>query len=811
MYKKCEVPLQMLRKRVDLSRYEFATTAEIRPLDSVIGQERAVSSINFALEIDDSGYNLFVTGTHGTGRTTIVRDLLNKASKKRPEPDDWVFVFNFDAPDEPEAIQLPRGLASKFKKRMNRLISTCRIDLIKAFESKTYAVRKNEIVEAIQTKKQQLFSELEAEATSLNIQIKSTAMGFVTIPMLDGKPIESKDFQELAQNLRDRIDQNINHVQKRIQEVVRQVSLMDRDLADQIEGLNESVARYVVDNHFGPLIEFYDHYKEVKHYLNDAAEDIIRTVGEFIGKDEEKPEGSAGNGFPYKLNKYQINVIIDNGKQKGAPVIYETNPTYSNLFGRIEKKSIQGYIYSDYTMIKAGSILSANGGYLILDADQLFKHPFVYEALKRVLRSKQLRIEDINELYGLGSTTALRPESVPLNLKVVLIGQRQYYHMLYNYDEEFRKIFKVRADFDTEVRESPASIQKYLQFISRVVREEGLRHFDREGVSAVIEYGFRLADHQKKMSIQFGELVKIIRESSFWAKKKRHKVVSRSDVTYAIEQLHYRHSLVEEKVQDALVENTIKVDVSGFKVGQINGLSVYDLGDYSFGRPTRLTINTFIGSKGIINIEREANLSGKIHDKGLLVLSGFFSQKFGSTMPLSFSASITFEQSYGMIDGDSASSTELYGLLSSLSGIPINQSVAVTGSVNQKGEVQAIGGVNEKIEGFFRVCKARGLSGEQGVIIPESNVKNLLLSEEVVEAVKDGKFSIWAVTTIEDGMRLLTGHPCGQGHKDGQFTKDSIYEKVRERLVEFARTSQQFRKQLDGDNSKKEENEDRDK
>lgn len=809
MYKKCNVPLHLLRKRVDLNRFKFETTVDIQPLSSVIGQERAVSSINFALEIDDSGYNLFVTGSHGTGRTTIVKDLLNKAAKKRPAPDDWIFVYNFDNPDEPLALEMPRGLANKFKKRMQRLVFNLHSDLIKAFESKTYSTRKNEIIEAITIKKQDLFTEMEAEATALNIQVKSSTMGFMTIPLLDGKPIDAKDYQTFPQNVRDVIDKNISHIQKRIQEVVRQINLLDRDLGDQIEALNEEVARFVVDNHFSAIIESYDHIKVVKHYLNDAAEDIIRSVGEFIGKEDEKTEGSNNKELPYKLNKYQVNVTIDNFKQKGAPVIYEGNPTYSNLFGRIEKKTFQGYIYSDYTMIKGGSILAANGGYLILDADQLFKHAFVYEALKRALRSHQMRIEDINELYGFASTTALRPQSVPLNLKVVLIGQPYYFHLLYSYDEEFRKIFKVRADFDVEVRETSGSIEKYIQFIARVVKEEGLRHFDREGVAAVIEYGFRLADHQKKISIQFGELVKIIRESSFWAKKHRHKLVSRQDIEFAIEQLQYRHSLVEEKIQDAIIENTINVDVTGCQVGQINGLSVYDLGDYSFGRPTRITINTYIGSKGIISIEREAKMSGKIHDKGVFILAGYFSQKFGASMPLSFSASITFEQSYGMIDGDSASSAELYGILSSLSGIPINQSIAVTGSVNQKGEVQAIGGVNEKIEGFYRVCVARSLTAEQGVIIPEANVKNLLLRGEVVQAVEQGKFKIWAVNNIEDGIRILTGQPCGQEHKDGSYTKDSIFDKVRARLIEFARISKRFSKQLEGDAAKKEENEER--
>ncbi len=811
MYKKCIVPVNRLTKQIDLKEYNFNTTKDITSLSTVIGQKRAVSSINFALEIDDaSGYNLFVTGSYGTGRTTIVTDILNKTAQKRKTPSDWVFVYNFNNADEPIALEIPAGKAKIFRQDMQRLINNLTIDLQKVFESKNYLNRKNEIVESEQNKKQNIFSALEKEAFSLNVQIKSSSMGFITIPIKDGKSIETEDFQKLPQKEQDIISKNVNHVQKRIQEVVRQITLLDRTLQDNIEKLNEDVARYVVDNHFNPFIENYQQYKDIKNYLNEAAGDIVNNVYDFINIDEERNKDSAVIELPYKLDKYKINVVIDNSKQTGAPVIYETNPSYNNLFGRIEKKSFQGYIYTDYTMIKAGSLLAANGGYLIIDADQLLKDNSAYEALKRALRSRQLRIEDINTFYGYSTTTSLKPALVPLNVKVVLIGKVSIYRLLHNYDEEFRKIFKVRADFDNEVKETSDSIRKYIQFIARVVNEEKLLHFDCEGAAAVIEYGFRRSDHQKKMSIQFGEIVRIIREASFWAKKGRQKLVSGKDVDKAIEERTYRHNLVEEKVHESILENTINVDVHGFKVGQINGLAIYNLGDYSFGRPSRITVNTYIGNKGIINIEREAKLSGRIHNKGLLVFSGYFSQKFGASMPLSFSASITFEQSYGTIDGDSASSTELYALLSSLSQIPINQSIAVTGSVNQKGEVQAIGGANEKIEGFFQVCKSRGLSGNQGVIIPKANVKNLLLNNEVVEAVKNNKFNVWAVDHIEDGMRILTGMKCGALRKDGSFTKNSIFDKVQERLKEFASISHKFRKNLDND-SEKNNNEDEDK
>ncbi|MBN2426140.1 MAG: AAA family ATPase [Calditrichaceae bacterium] len=800
MLKQCIVPVKKLRKQINDNLIPADTTADIPSLTTVIGQDRAVDSISFALEIVDSGYNIFVTGRYGTGRTTIVTDLLNKVSKKMDVPDDWAYVFNFKNPDAPSALHFAPGKASKFKQRYERQISTLSIDLKTAFESKNYTEQKNSIIEQAQLQKQKIFSNLEKEALDSGVQIKTSNLGFITLPMKNGEPMSAEAFQTLSSAERSVINNNIEEVQKKIQETARVVHNIDRTMENTLDELNQSVARYVVNTHFTPMIESYKNQPDVKQYLEDAAEDIIKNVEFFTGTEEADQQQ-----LPYKLDKYQVNVQIDNSGLKGAPVVYETNPTYNNLFGRIEKKAYQGYVYADYTMIKPGSLLHANGGYLIIDADQLLKHPYSYEALKRSLRSRNIYIEDIQEFYGFTTAAALKPACIPLHVKVIMIGRPQIYQLLHNYDEEFRKIFKVRADFDVEVKESKSTINKYIQFISRVVNEENLLHLDRSAIIAVIEHGYRLADHQKKMSIQFGEIVKIIRESSFWAKKHNHKIVRAKDVEYAIQSKIYRHNLVEEKVHETIMDKSIKVDVKGSVVGQVNGLAVYDLGDYSFGRPSRITVNTFIGSRGIINIEREAKMSGKIHDKGVLVLTGYFYQKFGESMPLSFSASITFEQNYGTIDGDSASSTELYALLSSLSQVPIDQGIAVTGSVNQKGEVQAIGGVNEKIEGFFKVCKARRLNGKQGVIIPASNVENLMLNDEVVTAVKNGKFHIWAVNKIEEGLQILTGQNCGQIHKDGAYTKNSIFEKVRLKLIEFAKISHQFQKSLGKPDEKNDE------
>ncbi len=799
MYKKCKVPVECLRKEVDLSKIEFSTTEDVRPLATVIGQDRAVRAINFGLSIEDPSYNIFVTGFRGTGRTTIVQDLLDKLASTRSKPEDWIFVYNFDNPDEPRALNLPSKKAKSFISKYGRLISKIKSALKDAFENEQYVEKKSEIIDKNQTKKRDKFTVIEGEARKLNILIKGSTSGFQTIPIKDDKPMDDVYFQSLSKKAQKQIEQDIKTIQKLIQDMVHEATTIDRVAEDEVEKLNQETANFIVGTHFVDLVNEFEQYPHVIEYIKAVVEDITQNVYAFMDvKSNDHPVGKPGEMTDDKsVDKYTVNLVVDNAHLNGAPVIYEMNPTYNNLFGRIEKKSYMGYLYTDYTMIKAGSLLRANGGYLILDIEQVLKNSFVYDALKRALRTRCLVIEDVNELYGVMTSAGLKPSPIKIDVKVIMIGRSQIYHGLHAYDEDFRKIFKVRADFDYEVRETPANVQKYVQFVARVVNEEKLRHFDRGAVKAVIEHAFKLVDHQGRMSIRFSEIVRLIRESSYWAAQRKHKYVRNQDIHQAIEEEKYRRNLPEEKIQNAIREKTFKFDVDSAKVGQINGLAVYNLGDYSFGKPTRITVSTYIGNRGIINIEREAKLSGKIHDKGVLILAGFFASKMGGTIPLSFSASVTFEQSYGMIDGDSASCAELYALLSSLSNIPISQGIAVTGSINQKGEVQAIGGANEKIEGFYEVCKMHKLNGKQGVIIPESNVKNLMLDKEVIAAVKKGKFNIWAVGKIEDGIRILTGVPAGQLHQDGTFTKDSVFAKVQERITEFSKITKRFGKSID--------------
>ncbi len=812
MYKNCEVKIDDLTKKIDLSKIDFETTKDIPILDSVIGQDRAVKSIKFALAIKNQSYNILIAGMRGTGRTTIVQDLLKKHALTEDGPNDWIYVYNFENADEPKALQLPQKRARLLEKKFSKLIINIKRELKKTFESNDFVEKKNAIIEQTQSKKQKIFLNVENEALKLQIQIKSSSSGFHTIPLKNNEPIAEEAFQNLTPEERKTIKQNIQIVQKRIKEMIRSATAIDRKTEDEVESLEQSIAKFVVETNFEQLKNEFGDCDNIVNFFNEVIQDLVINVYSFLNvsdnregtKPVEEKEG-------HVVDKYKINVLTDYAKLKGAPVVYEMNPSYNNLFGRIEKKSYMGLLYTDYTMIKAGSLLRANGGYLILDVDQVLRQPYVYEALKRALRSKYLHIEDIGGLHGYATTAGLKPMPIQINLKVILIGHKNTYNYLHQIDEDFKKIFKIRADFDYEVIESQNNLHKYVQFISRVVKQEELLHFSKSGVQAIIEYAYRLVNHKHKISIQFSEIVRLIRESSYWAKQRRAKIVEKKDILRAISEDKYRKNLSEEKIQMAIKENTIIIDVNKYIVGQINGLAVYSLGDYSFGKPSRITASAYIGNRGIINIEREAKLSGNLHDKGILILSGYFASKFGGQTPLSFSASLTFEQSYGKIDGDSASCAELYVLLSSLAQAPIYQGIAVTGSINQKGEVQAIGGVNEKIEGFFDVCKMNKLSGKQGVIIPNANKKNLMLPDEIVNEIKKGKFHIWSVDKIEDGIRILTGIPAGIIHKDGTFTKDSIFDRVLSRIKEFAKNSKQFNKDIESsfneeNNNKEDEN-----
>jgi lon-related putative ATP-dependent protease len=794
-----------LRKSIPLNELGFKSTKNLTPLDGIIGQDRAMRAIQLALEMDFSGYNIFVTGKVGTGRTTIVQDLLNKFAKTKEAPHDWCYVYNFNEPDSPHALCLPQGKACQFQKDMEQLIKTLKTEVRRVFRSKKYEDQKLSIFNKQNDKKRKLLEQLNKDAQDLRLQIQSTPTGFQTVVIKDDKPLESEQYQQLSDQEKQDVNERIHTMENKISKAVRLIARLDFETQKSLSKLDEQVASFVVEQFLHEVKEKYDGLEDVEKYLDEVRVDVILNIGDFVGEVEKEEQKSdeppvLGNSVGRKKNhfkRYSVNVVVDNSQLKGAPVIYEPNPTYHNMFGRIEKYSEYGTYLTDFTMIKAGTLLKANGGYLVTDALEIFRNPFVYDALKRAIRNKEIRIEDVSELYGVSPVSTLKPSPIPLNVKIVLIGRTGLYNLLQSWDEDFSRIFKIRADFDYETDSNKKAVRQYAQFVKKVVDEENLIPFDNSAIHEIITYGHRLVEDQVKLSLKFGSLTRVIRETNYWAKKDRSRIAKDIHVKKAISEYEYRHSLVEEKIQETIERDIFKIIVDGEAVGQINGLSVYQLGEYVFGRPHRITSKTYIGNENVVHIERKAHLSGKIHDKGVYVLSGFFNWKFGEFIPLSFSASIAFEQSYSMIDGDSASSTELYALISSLSGVPIQQGIAVTGSVNQNGEVQAIGGVNEKIEGYFKVCQAKGLTGKQGVMIPRSNVDHLMLKDEVVEAVKKNKFHIWAIDTIEDGLKILTGRKVGRRNKNGKFPKNTIYHDVEETLREFSRRNDEYRKSID--------------
>jgi lon-related putative ATP-dependent protease len=798
MSSKYELKPADLRYRSDPKVFKFKNTSTVRPLAEVIGQARAVQAIEFGLNMDSPGYNIFVTGIEGTGKSTIVQDIVGQHAKALPPCCDWCMVNNFLDEFCPKTISVPTGQALKFKKQMGKFIEDLQIELPKAFSSESYQEKQSKLKDIYADKQRSLFKKLDQSAADRQITIQKTQTGYQTIPLLDEKPMSQEAFQKLSEEQRAAIEENIRTLQAETESTLREVNKIGQTLKDQIEKLMAEVTLFVVRNRLDILKSAYSESKDVLSYLDQVQEAIVENVNEFIATDTKgsAPDMGRPSTAPSAFHRYQVNVLVDRKGEKGAPVIFETNPTYNNLFGYIEKRAVMGTLMTDFTMVQAGSLLRANGGYLLLDIEAVLKNNFVWEALKRALQNKYLHIEDMAAGMGFG-TTSLRPEPIPLEVKVVLIGSYHLFQLLQNNDSKFNKTFKVRADFDHEVKRSEDTMQQYARFIARVCKEENLLPLSPKGVAAIVEYGKKQVADQDKLSLRFGSIQAVLKEADYWARKKNARVVSDKFVQKALKEHRFRYNLYEEKVQENYVDETIIIDLDGAIVGQVNALAVYQIGDLAFGRPSRITAETYLGKEGIINIERESKLSGKTHDKGVLILSGYLGRTFAQRYPLNLSASITFEQSYGGIDGDSASSTELYAILSSLSGVPIHQGIAVTGSVNQKGQVQAIGGVNHKIEGFFDVCKAKGLTGRQGVMIPKANVKNLMLKGGVVDAVKKGKFHIYRVATIQEGIEILTGAKAGVRDQKGNFPPNTVYGKVQAKLKEYVKRTFELKKEFE--------------
>ena len=796
-----------LRCICDAKIFNFKDTSEVEPLDVVIGQERAVKAIDFGLNMKSPGYNIFVTGIEGTGKSTIVRDIISKHAETLSTPDDWCMVNNFKDEYVPKAIAVPPGKATHLSKMMNNVVEDLKREIPKAFGEESYLQRQTEIKNKYSEQSREIFKEVEKFATERNLQINRTSTGYQPVPVLDGKPLTPEEFRKLPEEKQAEIDANIRSIREKTDFVVREISKINREMQKDLEKLMEEIALFVAWDRLQVIKEEFKDSKDILDYLDEVRADVVENVKDFQA---EKEGADQTKGFMFQapkpsFQKYTVNVLIDQKVVAGAPVIFETNPTYQNVFGQLEKRAYMGTLMTDFTMVKPGSLLKANGGFMIMEIESVLMNPFVWEALKRALQNKQLFIEDMPTSMGFGSAS-LRPQPIPLEVKVILLGSYYPFQILQNYDSKFNKIFKVRADFDHEVERTEKTLQQYAQFIARACKEEDLLPLTSEGVAAVVEFGEKYASNKNKLSIRFGPIMSILKEADYWARKDNATIVTDAEVIKAFKEYRFRYNLYEEKVHENYVDDTIMIDVDGEVVGQVNALSVFQIGDISFGRPSRITAETYMGKPGVVNIEREAKLSGKTHDKGVMILSGFLGRTFAQRYPLSLSISITFEQSYGGVDGDSASSTELYAIISSLSGIPIKQGIAVTGSVNQKGKIQAIGGVNHKVEGFFDVCQAKGLNGKQGVMIPESNVKNLMLKKEVIDAVEEGKYHLYKVATVEEGIEILTGVPAGHRDEEGNYPEGTVFGAVQKKLKEYLEQSQKLKKEFE---EKEEENADR--
>lgn len=789
-----EVPVDQLRSFCNTDLFMFETTEEVIPLEGTVGQDRGVNAINFGFDVKTHGFNLFVVGPTGTGRNSTVQAFVTDQAKKEPVPNDLCYVYDFKDIDKPNSIILPAGMGSQLVKDMDDLVEAAKREIPRAFESENYEKRRNEILNEVQQDRTRMLNELQLQADKMGLALEMTNVGIVTIPLVHGKPVAREGFEKLPEVQKKDIQIRSDQLQGAIQQVLTRSRKMEKESEKSIEQLDREVALFAIGHLLDELRDKYRAYDEVIQYLGQVQDNMMEHLDDFKEKEKGKiaiPGLEELQAEP-SFDRYKVNLLVDNQGQQGAPIVFENNPTYYNLIGRVDFKARLGALITDFTMIKPGALHRANGGYLVLQAMDVLTNPMSWDALKRAIRSGEVRMENIAEHYGLIPTSTLKPEPIPIKVKVVLIGNPFVYYLLYAYDEDFRKLFKVKADFDIEMSRSDEHIEKYAAFIAARVRDSGLKHFHKSGVAKIVEYGSRLIQDKEKLSTRFIEIADIVSEASFWASHNSNEYVMAEDVQKAINEKEYRSNLIEQKIQELIEQGVIMIDTEGEKVGQVNGLSVYSVGDYTFGRPSRITARTYIGKTGVTNIERETKMSGPIHNKGVLILSGYMAGKYAEDKPLSLGASLTFEQLYEGVEGDSASSAELYALLSSLADLPINQSVAITGSVNQKGEIQPIGGATWKIEGFYEVCKARGLTGNQGVIIPHQNVRHLMLKEEVVDAIKEGKFHIWPVKTIDEGIELLTGVSAGQKDAQGKYPDDSIHDRVNRKLEIFAQKLKEF-------------------
>ncbi len=805
-----EVPIDKLRAHIDPKSFPFENTLDLDlPEDPVLGQDRAKDAIKFGIGIKADDYHIYVAGPSKAGLTYIAKVYLEEQAQKEPTPPDWCYVNNFKEPDKPKSIKLTAGRGKELKKDMQDLMETLEAKFPQVFESEDYRMREEELKREFEKKRAAIIEELSKSAQEQGFILQVSQMGMLIVPAgKDGTPITQEELAEMSKEEKDILKQKSDELHNRMKEAVSKIRHEESELKRNKDKLKKETALFIVSQHMETYLEKYKNEKQVIEFLKSVQEDVVENIDDFI----KKQDGQQSPPIPILSvtkeslrRRYEVNVVVDNSDTKGAPVIVESNPAYPNLFGTIERQAMLGALFTDFTMIKPGSLHKANGGYLIMKALDLLKWYFSWEALKRALRDKEIRIEDLGELYGIFSTRTIKPEPIPLNIKIVLTGDPFLFELLHIYDDRFPKLFKVKAHMDDSMDKKEDSIMKFSKMVARFCRENKIRHVDKTGIARLLEYSMEQTEDQDKISLELGDIRDLLNEANYYASLENCEFISAEHVEKAIEKRKYRYNLIEEKIKELIEKDIFWVETDGKKAGQVNGISILMTGDHEFGRPNRITATVSVGREGVIAIERESKLSGKIHTKGVMILSSFIRERFAHNKPLSLTATLCFEQSYGLIDGDSASSTELFALLSALADVPIYQGIAVTGSVSQKGEIQPVGGVTKKIEAFYDICKRKGFTGKQGVIIPEKNIKHLMLKKEIIESVKKGEFHIWPISTVEEGIEILTGMKAGKLQSDGTYPEGTLFKKVDDRLKEFVQIVSEFGKEEEneegGDNN----------
>ena len=782
--KKNELSYKSLKNICNPNNFKFETTDELDSKDLIYGQDRGIKALEFGLDVESKGYNLYLEGPSGVGKTMYTKNYVTKVASKKKTPDDWCYIYNFEEPNEPVAVSLQAGKGKEFRDDMDAFITDIKRDIKLTFGNEDFDKQKSLMQNSFEQKKSLLLEKLNKQSMKSGFQVKTAQNGVYMMPILDGKTIEEEEFAKLDEKTRKQFEENSAKVQEKIIEVINQIKILEKENVKKIQEWQSNIALITINSHVNPLKAKYKKYPKISTFFEYIKKDILKNINLFI-KDEisETKAQTLKQELVRPWLNYRVNLFVDNSNLTGSPVIMDSNYLYHNLFGKLEYENQYGMLKTDFTMLKSGLLHKANGGYIILQASDLLANPICYDALKKALLVKELNIENNMEQRSYMVMISLKPEPIPLNVKVLLLGDASIYQTLLALDPDFKKLFKIKVEFEETAPRTDANIMKLARFVHSFSTKEGMLPLDKGAVAKLVEYTSRLSDRQDKLSTRFNEIGEIIAESSTWAKLAKKKLVTSEFIDKTLAERIERVKKYDSLYMEMIKENTLLISTEGAEVGVINGLTILSIGDYSFGKPAKITANTYMGKSGIINIEREIEMSGTSHSKGVLILSGYLGETFAQDFPLSLTASLCFEQLYNGVDGDSASSTELYALLSSLSEIPIKQSIAVTGSVDQKGNIQPIGGINEKIEGFYQVCKQRGLTGEHGVVMPIQNVQNLNLSDEVINSVKEGKFHIYAISTIDEGIEILTGVPAGKKNKEGKFPAGTIkylaYEKLK--------------------------------